>query len=463
LCPGPPRERKPFLLNRVEHGQGFSRDKTYFGFLRYNRMGWQIAPGERVTKRALALSMCLVLSVFPGINSLAQEPATAPESAQISLRQKVLYNEISVYLQDGPVLFGFLAGVEPEALIVRKDGQDIKVPRQRLRRIVLETETNINRNMVYGMVAGLYAGNILLLHDSYMPFAITKKLEENEPWLGFLFEPAIMASGLGLGFLATLLESGEKTFDFGPSEASQRATWENWLGFIARSPEPPKIHFSIHAGSVATGFTSHYDGLLRKAGFDSYTGPGSGRFNLLRRAQVTYSLFPPAEIGLAYLSASEPNSYYHFSSYDSETSVNMSLEPGHVQQGLYLVGAFRPRLTQKLCGTVGFGIGAARARYTFSGHRTVMRYVLDPVTQSYWTWVTSEEKELACQVTRSFFSGFAFAEITIRFYEGLYLGISGDYAFRHTEGITAFEDFGLPAWRARLASGSIGLAISWHF
>jgi hypothetical protein len=424
---------------------------------------WQVASGERVIKRILALSICLVLSVFSGISSLAQEPATAPESARISLPQKVLYNEISVYLQDGSVLFGFLAGVEPEALIVRKDGQDIKVSRQSLRRIVFETETNFNQNMVYGMVAGLYAGNILLLHDSYLPFAITKKFEENETLLGLLFEPAIMASGLGLGYLATLLESGEKTFDFGPSEASQRAAWENWLGFIAGATAPPKIHFSIHAGSVDTGFTSHFDGLLRKAGYDSYTGPGSGQFNLLRRAQVTYSLFPPAEIGLAYLSASEPNSYYQFSSNDSETSVFMDLEPGYVQKGLYVVGAIRPRGTQKLSGTIGFGIGAARARYTLSGHRTVMRYVLDPVNPSYSTWVTSEDRGLGYKETKTFFSGFAFAEITVRFYEGLYLGISGDYVFRHTEGIPAFEDFGLPAWRARLASGSIGVTISWHF
>jgi hypothetical protein len=141
--------------------------------------------------RGAGFVVCCVLGFFPGLKSLAQEAATAPESSLASLSQKLLYSEISAYLQDGSALVGFLAGIEPDALIVRKDGQDIKVPRWNLKKIVLETEINFNRNMLYGMVAGLYAGNIVLLHEFSQPFAFAKRLEENEPWLGFIYDSGI--------------------------------------------------------------------------------------------------------------------------------------------------------------------------------------------------------------------------------------------------------------------------------
>ncbi len=413
--------------------------------------------------RGAGFVVCCVLGFFPGLKSLAQEAATAPESSLASLSQKLLYSEISAYLQDGSALVGFLAGIEPDALIVRKDGQDIKVPRRNLKKIVLETEINFNRNMLYGMVAGLYAGNIVLLHEFSQPFAFAKRLEQNEPWLGFIYEPAFAACGIGLGYLATLLERGEKTFDFGPGREAGAAAWERFLGFVAGSTGPPKTHISIHAGSVHPGISSTYDGLLRKAGYDSYAGYASARLNLLRRAQVTYSLLPPLEFGLAYLSASEPGSYYYFLSIDDETTVSMSVDPRYLQKGIYLVGAYRPEWSQKASGAVGFGVGAARARIGFSGYRNVSKYMLDPVSQSYWTWVALEEKHLAYEKTKTFFSGFAFAEMNVRIYDNLYLGISGDYVFNHAEEIPAFEDFRLPARKARLGNVSLGLVFGWHF
>jgi len=366
-----------------------------------------------------------------------------------------------VYLQDGSSFSGFLAAVEPDVLIVRKDGQDIKVPRQTLRSIILKTDTNLNRNMVYGMAAGLYIGNILLLHDSYDPFAFAKRLEGEDVWGGLLFESIFAAGGIGLGYLATLLETKEKTFDFGTSEQAQAATWDKFRIYTAAVPQPAKIHFSIHEGSVFPEFSSSYDDFIGQAGYQSYTS--ASRFNLLRRVQITCSLIPALEFGLAYLCASEPGSDYYFYSDDGVTSINSSFWPNYSQAGLYLVGAFRPVKGPRAIGNIGLAVGAARATIEMLGYLTISEYMLDPVTQAFWTYITIKEAKLSYKDTNTFFSGFAFAEMSLRLYHNLYLGISADYMLKHIEKIPAFEDFGIPARKVRLGNASIGFTMGWHF
>jgi hypothetical protein len=411
-------------------------------------------------KTETAVFVSLTLGLLSDLGGLAQEPAAESKDQRLSISKQMLYTEIWVYLRDGPPIFGLLAGIEPGSLIVRKDGQDIPVPPERLQKVILKTDSNLNRNMLYGMVAGLYAGSIVLFHESYQPFAFAEKLKDSEYQFEFIYEPLFVACGIGLGYLAILVESGEKVFDFGSSQEAQIAAWEKLRGFIAGVPQPAKIHSSIYGGTVYPGVSSHYDRILGDAGYRSYAG--ASRFNLLRRAQVTYSLAPPLEFGVAYLSASEPSAYYSFYGGDSDTAVWMSFDPGYFQKGMYLVGAFRPRWSQKASGAVGFGVGAARARIAFSGFRNVTEYVLD-VTRGYSIWLTVEEKQLSYKNKKTFFSGFAYAELSIRLYEHLHVGISGDYVLKHTVEIPAFEDFGLPARKVRLGNGSIGIAIGWHF
>jgi hypothetical protein len=371
----------------------------------------------------------------------------------------MLYSEIVAYLQDGSALSGFFTGIEPDALIVRKDGQDIKVSRRSLRKIILKTDTNLNRNMLYGMAAGLYVGNLFLLRETYQPFAFVGEIDNFEYRFGFIYEPIFAACGIGLGYLATLLGRGEKVFDFGSSGETQAVTWDKFRGYTAGAPQPAKLHFSIHGGSVFPGFSSHYGDLLGEAGYQVFSGVT--RSNLLRRFQVTYSVTPAMELGLAYISASEPGSFYHFSSGDSDNRLFLGLEPKYAQHGYYLVGAFRPAIGRTVTGNIGFGVGAARASLAFSGYLDLEEYVL--LTYGYWTWMTTKYIQLDYKHTKTFFSGFAFAEVSVCLYQNLYLGISGDYLLKHTEEIPAFQDFRIPARKVRLGNASIGFTMGWHF
>jgi len=366
-----------------------------------------------------------------------------------------------VYLQDGTSFSGFLVAVEPDVLIVRKDGRDIRVSRQTLRRIAIKTDTNLNRNMLYGMAAGLYIGNILLLHPSNESFAFAQKIEGENIWWGLLFESMFSAGGIGLGYLVTLLERGEKAFDFGATEETRAATWDKFRAFIAGVPEPGKIHFSIHGGSVFPDFSSSSDDFFRQAGYQKNTS--ASRFNMVRRVQLTYSLKPALEFGLAYLSASEPSSFHYFFSDDGTISISSLIESKYSQTGLYVVGAFRPLNKPAATGSIGLAVGAARATVELWGDLSIFEYTLDPVTQDYWTYVLTKSAHPSYKDTRTFFSGFVYAEASLRVCQNLHLGISADYMLKHTEEIPAFEDFGLPARKVRLGNASIGFAVGWHF
>jgi hypothetical protein len=127
------------------------------------------------------------------------------------------------------------------------------------------------------------------------------------------------------------------------------------------------------------------------------------------------------------------------------------------------VGAFRPGWGQKVAGNIGLGVGTARARFDFTGYLSITKYTLDPVTQVYTTYQTIKSTQLDYKDTKTFFSGFAFAEMSIRLCQNLYFGISGDYVLKHTEEIPAFEDFGIPARKVRLGNASVGFTMGWHF
>ena len=411
--------------------------------------------------KGVVVLISVVLCLSSGLKSSGQEPSAASGYTLHSVAPHLAYSEILVYLQDGSSFSGFLAAVEPDALIVRKDGQDIIVPRQALRKILLKTDPNLNRNMLYGMAAGIYVGNILLLHDTYEPFAFAEKIEDEDIWWGLLFESMFAAGGIGLGYLATLLETGEKSFEFGTSEQAKAATWDKFRVFTAGVPQPAKIHFSIHGGSVFGDFSSSYDDFFGQAGYQSYAG--ASRFNLMRRVQLTYSPIPPLEFGLAYLSASEPSSSYYFYSDDGVTSVHSSFSSNYSQTGLYLVGALRPFNNPIASGNIGLAIGAARAQFEFTGYLDISEYMLDPVTQAFWTYATTKSAELTYKNTKTFFSGFVFAEVSFRLYQNLHLGISADYMLKRTEEIPPFVDFGIPAREVRLGNASIGFTMGWHF
>ena len=409
--------------------------------------------------KGVMLLIASVLFIYSGLKSSGQEPSAASRQTLHSISPHFVYSEMLVYLQDGSSFSGLLAAVEPDVLIVRKDGQDIRVSRQVLRRIILKTDTNLNRNMLYGMAAGLYAGNLFLLRDTSQPFAFVGHEEQFDDWVRSTYQPIFAACGIGLGYLATLLETGEKVFDFSSSKERQAVTWDKFRAYTTGLPQPARIHFSIHGGFVFPGFSSHYDDLLGGAGYWSYNSPS--RFNLLRRAQVTYSLTPALELGLAYVCASEPSSYYNFSSADGGTSLYLSIEPEYTQHGYYLVGAFRPAIGPTAAANIGLGAGVARASLAFSGYLDLEEYVLLP--QGYWTWMTTESVRLDYEDTKTFFSGFAFAEVTVRVYQNLYLGLSGEYLLKHSVDVPAFQDFRIPARKVRLGNAGIELTMGCHF
>ena len=77
-------------------------------------------------KRKLAACLFIMLLAGPG--------ALNGQKAQWSMRPDAFFAKTVVHLRDGSVLYGFLAGLEPEALVIRQGAMTHKCPSRKSRR-----------------------------------------------------------------------------------------------------------------------------------------------------------------------------------------------------------------------------------------------------------------------------------------------------------------------------------------
>jgi hypothetical protein len=400
--------------------------------------------------------------LFEGQASSATRPAT---------RTELLFNNVVITLKDGKQLYGLFVAAESDDLVIKAGKETKRIPRIEILQISLEAPSSRGSLMVYGAVLGIYAGDLLsyLLsyrqRDSYgdnIPFAY---IHMDSAW-AIIFSSALYgASGMGLGYLASLFGSHEAVFNFSGAEDRATREWERLRRYASgASSGEYRFHIAVQGGNVFFGPRNTYEQILRERGQENYyydENPPS--FNLMRQLRVTVSASKWLDLGAAIFLISEPSIRdWSYSYPDVNTSIYRSINETFSSTGYFAVAAARlPKgLPNFLSLTAGVGLGVERIDFRLNTSSETEKLILQGY---YYSWQTVSSTQNDSSVHKTAFAAAAFGEVSFFLGSGLSLGLAADYVFGPSQTFPSQPDVSIPARRIRFSNGSAGFSLGYHF
>lgn len=377
------------------------------------------------------------------------KPSLLSSISQMPTAPSMFFSKVVVYLQEGGVFTGLLVGVENDLLVVRSGGRDKNIHLSNLAKVSIEREEKMGRDLFYGLILGTYLGNQIFNRAENQPIAYMKDID-----LGweFLLQNVIFAAvGGGFGYLLGLVfEKEEKVFDFNGSDKKRQAKWRQFIRYIMGDRVSKRVHLSIQTGHVFTDLQRKYTDLLKNAGYymgRSYDFEPASDFNLLRKLQITISIKPEIEVGIALISVGEPSIYGV--KWEIGSLVNQSLNT----TGCYAIGIYKPFLTKmpkRIAWNIGAGVGAAKVDFCLED-------IFHSGYPSYTSVITPHN------ISKNYFSAVVFTELNFYIYNTLSLGLIADYVYVPPEDVPEIPELGIPNQKLRFGNGSVGLTFGLHF
>lgn len=407
-------------------------------------------------KKGILFVVVIVHLISPGGTRGQQEKDPFPANLSTEIPIEFLMNNLVVELHEGTFVSGRLAGIESDALIVRREGKDVRIPSTAIKKVILDKEKKIGRYVLSGMLAGIYVGNILWLRDRYQhqPFAFTQ--ENYASVFGTaLMESIFSAAGIGIGWLVGVVaEKDSLTFTFQDNVEARGLEWERMRNTILGIEYRPKrFHFSASGGKVMTRVRNRYSDHLEA---DEYYIRRylDTSLNLVRKLQFTVSVSTHIETGIAICFLGEPSLWASKSS-----SVNSLYQGFHVNlnldtRGYYAICVYKPlspKSSRPFSWEIGIGLGVVNTDFRLN--------------TSYDRYIYPEHTSLTDEHTidKSFFSGVLFSELKLFLNGSTSIGLSADYIMAPSEEIPGYPYMNLPAQKIRLGNTSFGFNLGFHF
>jgi hypothetical protein len=392
----------------------------------------------------------------PGIARGFQEKELPPKKTTNEIDFDFLLNHIVIEQHDGSFISGALIGIEHDTLIVRREGKDQRLSRTKIKKIVVKKEKKTKHYVYSGMFASLYGGNVLSFKNRNQPFAYSEK--KGASILGlFLVESIYAAAGIGIGWLiGGIVEKDNVSFSFQENMMAAGIQWERMRNYLLGTDyRLDKFHLSAAGGQVLLRNIQRYDNHLASEGYSTeLQGFNGTSFNLIRKFQMTASLSPRLETGIAVYFLGEPSTWaIKYLSEDiqkPESRVYLDLD----SRGYYAVGLYKPLLpspSNPLSWEAGAGIGWIKSDFRIN---TTYRIGVYPERFN----INDEHT-----INKSFISGVIFSELKYYLYSSLSIGLIADYCFSPSEEVPAYSYMDLPAKKIRFGNASIGLNLAMHF
>lgn len=349
-----------------------------------------------------------------------------------------------VFRRNQKAVSGYFAGIAGDTLILFSGGRREKVLRKDLRKVVVNTERNFWKSGTYGMLVGIYLGNLIFFQADNQPTAYLESGKEILPPLALF---AGVGGGMGYLFGSTLQQ--EKTFDFTGSEVEKQKSWGKLHRLSRNEIYANKIHLTIQAAQVYPRASKHYKNQLEHAGFN--LGYPPGKFNLLRKMQFTISATTATELGAAVLWFGEPaiGGFRYEDGVYVYHNVIQQLEG----RGVYALGIYHPlggQRQKRYRWQVGVGAGMAKVNFSLNARSYRNSPLYDVIVST---------RGLA----KTVFSGMVFTGFNFHFSKNLSLGLIADYAYAPPERAPAVAEAKIPAQKLRLGNASLGLTTGLHF
>ncbi len=356
-------------------------------------------------------------------------------------------NQVLVFRPNQDVIRGKLVEIRDESIVVLTSEREVTIPFSEISRMILNHDRARGRGPLYGAVlAGYVSTYALAQSEDQGGFVESRDLS----WYLLVVGPSI-ALGAGLGYL---IDQGpvqtEEGFDFTGSDEAKAREKSRLRAAATRQSRESKVHITFQGSHVYPNIPK----LL--AGSSYYSSNTVSRFNVLRKAQLTYSVVPELEAGVALVWFSEPPQYgFEYESLGNGNSRSSSATQSFKATGKYIVASYKPFphiLDPRIDFKVGGGIGTASIDYVR--------------TTSVWTYRqvgTSVQENSSFNVSDNFFVSYLFGQIEFELVEGLTIGMVADKVFGPSREAPAVPEANIPAQVLRFDNASLGFTINMHF
>lgn len=359
--------------------------------------------------------------------------------------------QVLIFRPNQDAVRGKLAEIREEYIVVLSSQREITVPFAEISRIILTSEQGAGRGPLYGAVLAGYAGAYLFATSGSNGGFVNSRNGTGLVILIFVL-PSI-SLGAGMGYLVDPGSTQkEEVFDFTGSDEAKAQEKSRLVRAATHESRESKVHITFQGSHV----NSNIPKLILPSSYPSYDNSTISEFNLLRKAQVTYSVVPEAEVGVALVWFSEPpQSSNGYETLSNSGSKNYNVSQSFEATGKYIVALYKPLyhlLDPRLDLKVGGGIGTASIDYRRT--TTVRTY-----TQSG----PSSQQGSSFNVSDNFVVAYLFGQLEFEFVDGLSLGLVADKVFGPSRAAQAVPEANIPAQTLRFDNTSVGFTISIHF
>jgi hypothetical protein len=358
-------------------------------------------------------------------------------------------NQALIFRPNQDAIRGKIAEIREEYIVVLSSEREVTVPFADISRIILTYEQGSSRGPIYGAVLAGYASTyVLVTSQDHGGFVRSRDL----PIYLIVVVPSI-ALGVGIGYLVDPGSAQkEEVFDFTGTDEAKAQEKARLVRAATHQARETKVHITFQGGHV----NSNMPTFTLPNSITSYDNDGISEFNLLRKAQVTYSVVPEVEVGVALVWFSEPpQSSFGYETFSNGDSKSYSGSQSFEASGKYIVGLYKPLyhlLDSRLDLKVGGGLGTASINCSR--------------TTTVWTYSQSgsgSQQSSSFNVSDNFLVAYLFAQLEFEFVDGLSLGLVFDKVFAPSREAQAVPEAQIPAQTMHFDNTSVGFTISLHF
>jgi hypothetical protein len=358
----------------------------------------------------------------------------------ITLDKDLLYSRVTLLKKSGDLFRGFLVGLKDDTLLIHSSEKIIDVPIKNLNSISISIETQGGlKGLAIGSILGMYLGNLILWHSEFAPTAYWDNEDAEAKAIATVLIFGFVGGGIGY-LIDVNTTGGNEVFSFEGNEQERLSEIYRFKKFLAGEKSHKSLHLSVQLSQVNTRYSK-----LPEENYYGYYNRGVTSFNLLRRLQLTYSIFSDLDVGGAISWFGEP--HINWNSYRGGPSIDLTQMYEGV--GYYAIAAYYPFssiFSNSISWVVGGGIGMGKVDFEL-------------LRRESGGYPDNIEDISTSSIHKSMFSALIYTEFALYLYEEFSLGLTADYVYLPEEipGIPEL-DFS----KENLGNYSFGLTIGLH-